>query len=74
MKTEHSKLLSEVEQFLIRHNISPSTFGTQAMADPTFVFDLRKGQDLRLSSVDRVRRFMSEYQPARPTRRGVKAA
>lgn len=74
MSTEREKILKQVEEFLEKHEMLPSNFGKMAVSDPTFVFDLRKGQDLKLSTVDKVRRFMSDYKPARPTKRGGQSA
>jgi len=68
MTTEREKLLAEVEAFLERHDMPPSNFGRQAMSDATFVFDLRKGQDIKLSTADRCRRFMAEYKAPKARR------
>jgi len=53
-------LLREVEKFL-RQNDTPATrFGREAVGDPRFVFDLRKGRDPRPTTVARVLAYLEE--------------
>jgi len=53
-------LLREVEKFL-RQNDTPATrFGREAVGDPRFVFDLRRGRDPRPSTVERVLAYLEE--------------
>ena len=51
-------LLTEVEKFLRRSEIAPTRFGREAVGDPRFVFDLRKGRDPRPRTIERVRAFL----------------
>lgn len=51
-------LLREVEKFLRRSDIAPTRFGREAVGDPRFVFDLRRGRDPRPRTVERVRAFL----------------
>ena len=51
-------LLREVEKFLSASPISAARFGREAMQDPRFVFDLRKGREPRLETVIRVRAYL----------------
>ncbi len=51
-------LLREVEKFLSATKISAARFGRDAMGDPRFVFDLRKGREPRLGTVSRVRAYL----------------
>lgn len=67
--SSHDILLAEVEEFLKRHAMAPTTFGTLAANDMKLVSELRDGRDIRLSTADRIRRFMEEYQPSRPKSR-----
>jgi hypothetical protein len=53
-------LLREVEKFLNRSQTPPTRFGRQAVGDPRFVFDLRKGREPRPQTVERVRTFLQE--------------
>ena len=55
-------LLREVEKFLRRRNIAPTRFGREAVGDPRFVFDLRKGREPRPETVRRVRLFLETVQ------------
>lgn len=64
----------QVEAFIDRHKMSPTTFGLWAMDDSRFVFDLRKGRNCLFTTVKRVRQFMAEYdrkQEARKQREGA---
>ncbi|MEO7635917.1 MAG: hypothetical protein ABIS38_09775 [Sphingomicrobium sp.] len=47
-------LLREVEKFLRRCDIPATRFGRDAVGDPRFVFDLRRGRDPRPRTVERV--------------------
>jgi len=51
-------LLREVEKFLRRSDIAPTRFGREAVGDPRFVFDLRKGREPRAATVRRVQAFL----------------
>ncbi len=51
-------LLREVEKFLRTQEISAARFGREAMRDPRFVFDLRKGREPRHQTVVRVRAYL----------------
>lgn len=55
----HEELLSEIEAFLVARNISPTRFGIDAMRNPSFVFDLRRGTPSPTAkTIDRCREFM----------------
>jgi len=56
--TLSEQFLADVEAFLSRSGMSPTTFGKEALGDPVFVFDLRNGRKPGLGSVDRVYDFM----------------
>jgi homoserine dehydrogenase len=62
MSTEAENFLNEVERFLVDHDMPPTVFGQKSLADPNFVFDLREGRDVRFSTVDKIRSFMSSYE------------
>jgi len=53
-------LLREVEKFLRRYDTAPTRFGRDAVGDPRFVFDLRKGRDPRPRTVERVLAYLEE--------------
>lgn len=56
-KTVH--LLTEVEKYLRQNDTAPTRFGREAVGDPRFVFDLRKGRDPRPQTVARVLAFLA---------------
>jgi len=51
-------LLREVEKYLRLSNTPAARFGREVMGDPRFVFDLRKGREPRLRTVQRVRAYL----------------
>lgn len=53
-------LLATVTDFLRQSGMADTTFGRQAMGDPNFVFDLREGRDYRVSTVQRVEKFIAD--------------
>jgi len=55
-------LLREVEKFLNRSQTAPTRFGRDAVGDPRFVFDLRRGREPRPTTVERVRAFLETAQ------------
>ena len=55
-------LLREVEKFLRASKVPATRFGREAMRDPRFVFDLRRGREPRAATVIRVRAYLSEGQ------------
>jgi sulfate adenylyltransferase subunit 2 len=54
--------LSEIEQFLEAVDIDPTSFGKQALGDPSFVFDLRKGRSPSTRTIDKVRGWMRQQK------------
>ena len=55
-------LLREVEKFLNRSQIAPTRFGRDAVGDPRFVFDLRRGREPSPTTVEPVRAFLEIAQ------------
>lgn len=64
------RFLQDIEMFLARTGMSPTAFGERAMSDRGFVFDLRKGRDIRASAIDRAYAFMSspDFKPRKSSR------
>ena len=58
MGTRTVHLLRDVEKFLKFSNTPATRFGREAMGDPRFVFDLRKGREPGVNTVKRVRAFL----------------
>jgi predicted transcriptional regulator len=52
---------SQIEDFLKRYELTPTTFGLWAANDPRFVFDVRKGRSCSLSTASKIVKFMMEY-------------
>ena len=56
------ELLEQVESYLARTSVPPSTFGRMAVGDPRLVEDLRAGRRLRLKTQERVRYYLMQAQ------------
>lgn len=74
MEALSDTLLREIEVFLDQHEMSATAFGLAALNDGHFVRDLRRGKDVRLSTAEKIRRFIVEHSPKRPKPRGSHAA
>ena len=61
-KETNVHLLREVEKFLRQNDKAPTRFGRDAVGDPRFVFDLRKGRDPRPCTVARVLAYLEGGQ------------
>jgi len=64
MESSAAAFLSEIEAFLARAGIRPSTFGRAAVGDPNFVRELRAGRAPSLRLVDRARAYMTASRRA----------
>lgn len=53
---------SQIEEFIERHDLSPTTFGLWAMNDSRFVFDLQAGRRTFHETQEKVRTFMAAYE------------
>jgi hypothetical protein len=70
MKTSASQLLDEIDAFLVKHEMTATTFGLLSSNDGHLIRDMRGGRQITLGRADRIRAFMSAYRPAgRPRRR-----
>ena len=65
--TERQKLLAEIEDFIAKSHVAPSKFGVLAMNDSAFVGRLRSGGDVRTETARRVRDFMRDWRPEKPS-------
>jgi sulfate adenylyltransferase subunit 2 len=60
--------LSEIERFIAANAIDPTTLGKQALGDPSFVFDLRKGRSPSTRTIAKIREWMKTMTaPPAPT-------
>ena len=55
-------LLREIEKFLRSSGVPATRFGRDALNDPRFVFDLRRGREPRAETVARVVDFLEDVQ------------
>ncbi len=62
MEKISEQFLAEVEAFLARTKMGPTAFGRQALKNPGFVLNLRRGLSPSLTTVDKVRAFMADYK------------
>lgn len=53
-------LLRKIEMFLRSSDVTPTRFGRDAVNDPRFVFDLRRGREPRAQTVARVVEFLED--------------
>lgn len=51
-------LLRDVEKFLRSRNMPATRFGREALRDPRFVSDLRRGREPRAVTVRRIRDYL----------------
>ena len=64
-------LLTEINRFLERHDMAPSTFGRQFLGNPNFVFDLElETYEIKLKTVNKVLKAMKEHKPAKGKKDG----
>jgi 2,4-dienoyl-CoA reductase-like NADH-dependent reductase (Old Yellow Enzyme family) len=52
--------LADVETFLAQRGMEASLFGRDALKDPNFVFELRKGRCPNLRTIERVGEYMAQ--------------
>jgi 2,4-dienoyl-CoA reductase-like NADH-dependent reductase (Old Yellow Enzyme family) len=58
-------LRRRIELYLRKNRIAPTRFGREAVNDPRFVFDLRKGRELREKTVNRVVGWLDRREAGR---------
>lgn len=58
-------LLRRIERFIRRHGMPPTRFGREAVGDPRFVFDLRRGREPREETVARVVNWLDRHEGGR---------
>jgi hypothetical protein len=59
-----SEFLDQIETFLEKHSIAPSTFGKTLMGDPSFVFHLREGRRPNIDTCAKIIRILEHPQAA----------
>ena len=67
----NATLLTEINRFLERHDMSPSGFGRLFLGNPNFVFDLElETYEIKLKTVNKVLKLMKEYKPEKGKKHG----
>jgi sulfate adenylyltransferase subunit 2 len=66
MRPLGDQFLADIDRFLERYGVDPTTFGKQALGDPSFVFDLRKGRSPSAKTMDKVRDWMHRHEAPPP--------
>ncbi len=56
------KLLDRIEIYLKETHMSPTRFGRRAVGDPRFVLDLRAGRRPRFRTLQKVERYLGDYE------------
>jgi sulfate adenylyltransferase subunit 2 len=60
-----AQFVSEIDSFLERTATDASALGKQALGDPNFVFDLRKGRSPSMRTIEKVKAWMTkQIEPA----------
>jgi len=54
------ELLEQIEEYLLRTNVAPSSFGRLAVGDPRLVADLKAGRRLRRRTEERLRGYLNQ--------------
>jgi hypothetical protein len=57
-----AELVAEIESFLARHEMAPTTFGMRACRDVHLVSRLRRGAGVNLSTVEKIQAFMRQFE------------
>ena len=65
MKTISEKFRADVERYIERAGIDPTSFGVNALNNPAFIGRLRLGMSPRIATVDKVLQFMQDNPPPR---------
>lgn len=67
------EFLARVENFLSHHpGVKPARLGEEAVGDPSFVGDLRRGRKPSLETAERLLRWIEKYEAGRITLTGQK--
>lgn len=64
MMTLKEEFSAEVEAFLEQSGTAATRLGKDALGDPTFVFELRRGRSVSVDIIDRVRAYMRKTEAA----------
>ncbi len=62
MDTVAKSFLAEIERYLETAGLDATSLGKQALGDPSFVFDLRKGRSPSTRTIEKVRNWMRQQK------------
>lgn len=54
------QIKQDVKDFMQRHNVTPTTLGIKALGNSHLVFQILKGTDLKISSVEKLYEYMEK--------------
>lgn len=60
MTTDEFK--NEIEAFMVKHGMNPTTFGKESCNDSAFVFRIRQGRSPSLDKANDILKWMREYE------------
>lgn len=66
MMDSTDQLLGDIEAFLARHRMAPSTFGARAVNDGKLIERLRAGGTVSLKKADEIRKFIATHPEPEP--------
>lgn len=58
-----ASLLTAIERYIEAAELTPTTFGKQAAGDPTLVFDMKEGRELRSKTAAKIEAYMRDNPP-----------
>ena len=58
----NADLLHDVQEFMVRHGFSDSTFGLRATGDGHLLRRIRDGRAIRRSTIVKVKRFVARHE------------
>jgi hypothetical protein len=61
VSTIRDQFIADIETFLATRGMNATDFGLQAMNDGSFVHQLRRGRDVKVQTIEKVRAFMQEF-------------
>ncbi len=62
-------LIKEIDAYLARSGMNATEFGVAVLNDTAFVHRLRRGKDVRVATVEKVRKWMADHPLARRHRK-----
>lgn len=72
--TPPDPLLTKIERFLKKTDMSAAAFGLDAVGDPRFVYQFRKGREPRKGTIQNVLSFLKDPEEHRKKRAASRAA